>query len=809
MARSLPGKAGVKLISIMSPKQVFHELRRRRVFNTVALYIIGAWVALQVAELAFPALEIPERAIRYVWLGAILVFPLVLVFGWKYDISKEGVSRTPGASAAEKADESLGRPDHLMIGGLSLLSLAVIAVMLLEISRVEPEEPVVFVPQENSLAVLPFGVCDERISDMPLAGGLTGEIIGLLAQRDRLKVIGRSTSFNLSSVSFSSKKISELTKTQYVLTGTLCRDGINLQVEAELTDEDGFTVWRERFKEVTSRFDQVEERLARLVANGVAIELGDVIDDVRDNPVNRLALEQLLIGQEFARRDDDEKARDAFEQALEYQPGFAEAVWELAVLELGAASLENVGTTIDNAWPLVEKALELALLELDHGIPDFKAHWIAGRILKNLAVLEEERTWRDAAELGEKTVTTRQQEARRQLLEAEQHLRAALVLNPSASDARAELSDTLQRLGVYRNSEALEIMEEGWALDPFNPQFGFQLANQLAGTGQYRRAMEVLDRFEVLPEAKRPLYWTQLEIMNNYARFDDKLATLIEILETDPEGARWGVIGHLWWTVSQITGLGLYEEAEILYAQVERIPYPEDMEWVSWARELFLVDGYLQATGRGAEVNKRNLAKITGMSNDEILDAWYVQADVHANTLWEAGQRERAIELFEAVRHVQHAPIWSERQTVSTLWLAEMYMEVGRSDDATLLLNEAIGYLEEEFNAGIRHPATLMALADACGMLGDDDAALKMLELAVDYGAWDLVFEEKEPAGSDTPWWTRMENDPSFIRSINRMNSIKDQQAANIRSLLEQYDMDALLQPVIESVERQMQESGN
>ena len=107
MARSLPGKAGVKLISIMSPKQVFHELRRRRVFNTVALYIIGAWVALQVAELAFPALEIPERAIRYVWLGAILVFPLVLVFGWKYDISKEGVSRTPGASAAEKADESL------------------------------------------------------------------------------------------------------------------------------------------------------------------------------------------------------------------------------------------------------------------------------------------------------------------------------------------------------------------------------------------------------------------------------------------------------------------------------------------------------------------------------------------------------------------------------------------------------------------------------------------------------------------------------------------------------------------------------
>lgn len=105
MTRKLQSRSGVKLISIISPKQIFRELRRRRVFNTVALYIIGAWVALQVAELAFPALDIPERAIRYVWLGAILLFPLVLLFGWQYDISKEGVSRTPRAGAAKEADD--------------------------------------------------------------------------------------------------------------------------------------------------------------------------------------------------------------------------------------------------------------------------------------------------------------------------------------------------------------------------------------------------------------------------------------------------------------------------------------------------------------------------------------------------------------------------------------------------------------------------------------------------------------------------------------------------------------------------------
>jgi hypothetical protein len=138
-----------------------------------------------------------------------------------------------------------------------------------------------------------------------------------------------------------------------------------------------------------------------------------------------------------------------------------------------------------------------------------------------------------------------------------------------------------------------------------------------------------------------------------------------------------------------------------------------------------------------------------------------------------------------------------------------MYLDMGRQEDATVLLNEAKGYLEEEFNAGIRHPATLMHLATAHGMLGEDDAALDMLELAVDYGAWDLVFERKEPVLSDLRLWKQMQRDPRFIQSINRMTSIKEQQASNIRNLLDQYDMEELVLPLIDYIERRMQEPGD
>ena len=56
----------------MPVKRLFIEMRRRRVFRTAALYIVGTWLVLQVADVVFPALDIPERAVRYVLLGAVL-----------------------------------------------------------------------------------------------------------------------------------------------------------------------------------------------------------------------------------------------------------------------------------------------------------------------------------------------------------------------------------------------------------------------------------------------------------------------------------------------------------------------------------------------------------------------------------------------------------------------------------------------------------------------------------------------------------------------------------------------------------------
>ena len=244
---------------------ILTELRRRRVFNTVALYIVGAWVVLQVADLAFPGMDIPDSAIRYVWIGAFVLFPLVLIFGWRYDISRDGIRRTLPAGAEAGRAGTLRPPDRVYIGGLATVAMAVIAVVLFRIGQVEPE--VLRAAPENSIAVMPFEVCEGRTADQPIAYQLSNEVLNRLSERGTMKVIARTTAYNLAGFGWSVPRISQNLGVQHVLTGEVCRNGDALTITAELRDKEDFIVIRESFKQVVNPFDQIELHVATQVGN--------------------------------------------------------------------------------------------------------------------------------------------------------------------------------------------------------------------------------------------------------------------------------------------------------------------------------------------------------------------------------------------------------------------------------------------------------------------------------------------------------------------------------------------------------------
>ena len=96
-------------------KDLLRELRRRRVLRMTVIYVVAAWVAVQVASEAFPALNIPEGAIRYVWVAVLIGFPFAVLFSWKYDFTASGIRRTPAAHEDEAIEQTVRdfRPVHV------------------------------------------------------------------------------------------------------------------------------------------------------------------------------------------------------------------------------------------------------------------------------------------------------------------------------------------------------------------------------------------------------------------------------------------------------------------------------------------------------------------------------------------------------------------------------------------------------------------------------------------------------------------------------------------------------------------------
>jgi tetratricopeptide (TPR) repeat protein len=635
-------------------------------------------------------------------------------------------------------------------------------------------------------------------------------VFNRLAQRDGLKLKGRRSIDVVAQSLTSIVSIAELLGVQYLLSATVCRDGVDLTLSAELTDHNGFIVWQQEFAEVVNRYDQVEVRLATLVENGVAEHFGDVIPAPGDKAVNRGALEQLLIGQEYLRQGDIQTARRSFERALEIQPDYSEAMLELGWTEAEGISIQNRADSLRRVRPVLDTALVMARDAVQRDPTGFKPNYVLGHILFSLSYVENELAYRDYHEIGEEGVAERLGDSRRYIADAERHYRNALATNPSATEAREHAVRAMEQQGAMRRREALDLLEDGLQLDPFNESLTRVIAFRLDEFGRFREAMERLDRFDLLPDGKTTnLIWTKLEILTNRALTDEKLAELIRILENDPEQFReLAVLYHLWWTVSDIARLGLLEEAELLYGMVARISETQDEgrqrspEDVDWYRQTFLVDSYLHATGQGGEVSETRAEKVEGLSDEEILKAW--QVDV-AGTIWalrDTGDTERAISLLEALHHFPYPPgLWPQRQMRYSAMLVELYMATGRENDARPVMQKIAAHLESEFDAGVRHPDTLLQLSDAYGWQGQEDDALRMLVLAIDHGASPLLpccEDELTLDPEHRHWSDGLHDRPEFSILQSRVQAEVEQQRSNIRALLARHDMETLLAPLID-----------
>ncbi len=101
---------------------IFEELKRRNVFRAAGMYLVVAWLLLQVGETTFDALGLPPGSQRFLIVLLALGFPVVLVLAWIFDLTPEGIVRTRNDPAAEMARLRMGRRiDFAIIGALLIV----------------------------------------------------------------------------------------------------------------------------------------------------------------------------------------------------------------------------------------------------------------------------------------------------------------------------------------------------------------------------------------------------------------------------------------------------------------------------------------------------------------------------------------------------------------------------------------------------------------------------------------------------------------------------------------------------------------
>jgi len=423
---------------------LLQELRRRKVFRLAALYIIGAWVVLQVADLAFESWGIASSALRYVWLGTTLGFPIALVFGWRYDITTNGIVRTPPADDSSQIDLSLRRSDYIILALLVVVSIGVIYPLTIQISDSQSAQQAEITQRDigpNTVAVLPFDNLSGDPEQAYFVAGMQDALIAGLSRISALQVTSKTSTMRYRDTIESLPRIAAQLGVAKLIEGSIFRVGDRVRITVQLIDARlDKRIWSETFENEVRDVMLLQSEVAQAIAEQVEVTILPVeqAQFKKAGSVSPAAYEAYLKGQFHVERftpQDIKLAAQYFQQAADIDPDHALAYVGLAKLcgFQAQAGLITPDEARGRCLPPIEKALEL-----DDSLPE--AHY-------NYAI---HMVW-----------------LRYNWEEGDAAFQRAIDLNPSYAEARLLYSHYLTLVG--RAEEGSEQMRLALELDPLNP----------------------------------------------------------------------------------------------------------------------------------------------------------------------------------------------------------------------------------------------------------------------------------------------------------------------------------------------------
>jgi adenylate cyclase len=365
---------------------LFAELRRRNVIRMAGLYLVLAWLLIQVAETLLPIFDTPGWVLRTLVVLVALGFIPALVFSWIYELTPEGLKRdaevTPELSIAPQTAQ---RMDRLIFAGL----LALVAVIVADrywpgahpsaiddiaaTASGDASLPQATRPQQapaNSIAVLPFVNMSPDPDQEYFSDGISEEILNVLSRTPGLHVAARTSAFSFKGSSREVPEIAEALNVRLVLEGSVRKQGQRVRITAQLIDAaSGYHRWSETFDRELADIFMIQDEIAQAVAVQMKVQLEGASTPEAGSP-DLLAYDFYLQGVSRWQARGEANLRQAeafFRESLQHDPGFAKA-W--SGLGLVHAILPEWSTADQAASARVARDAGERALALDPDLPE-------------------------------------------------------------------------------------------------------------------------------------------------------------------------------------------------------------------------------------------------------------------------------------------------------------------------------------------------------------------------------------------------------------------------------------------------------
>ncbi len=437
--------------------KLFSELRRRNVFRMAVLYIVAAWLIMQVAGVLIDLGSVPERIGPIILPLLVIGFPIALIFSWFYEITPEGISLEKDVDAAESITHVTGRR----------LDFIVIALLCAGLILFAYDKWWTGPPPELSIAVLPFENMSPDPDNSYFADGISEELLNGLAKVRGLRVTARTSSFSVRDKNLDIRQIGQMLNVAFVLEGSVRVAGEKVRITAQLIDSrTDKHRWSETYDRSMSDIFDVQSDITNNITASLktVMNIEEQLGPYRDQDIQ--AYIELLKGREIERNaftlaseEIYQQAIEHYENALQLDPDYADAYSAMAMAYAGLMQHYEYSFDRDrrnHARDQSEIAIQ-ATLRLDpESSKAYEAQGLIHFLENNLA-------------------------------EAEAALQQAIALNPNNARAYFHLAWTIPD---DRYDDLRRAIDRAHELDPRDADIIFILAEHLVFEGKLKEASD-------------------------------------------------------------------------------------------------------------------------------------------------------------------------------------------------------------------------------------------------------------------------------------------------------------------------------